>query len=180
MFSTWKWTDEDYRNGLRFQLSGVKAMLYLNPLRLPGKDGKNAAYEVHTTADLAMEFGNPTKQFVRGLRTSAALAQAAAEFIYRQYLSIHEQFESVLRGSSGLRHVYAGEPMSIEDFFRADDVPAWACRVSFDDGSTWQVFKSKVSGTARGRSWLRKRESLTPDRWQRLLAAIDNHDFPSP
>lgn len=174
MIGTWKWTMSDYSVPLVFQLHGVKARL-----RLEHHDHEKGDRRIAFQADLELEFTNPTPQFLRGLRTSGKLAQAAAEVIYGHHQTVIEQFEGVLRTAGGVRNLTPGMPTSMSEFFSKSELPSWGCRWHLE-GEKPRPFTPAVStGPRKLNPLFRGDQILTPSKWKRLQVAVDNQDFPT-
>lgn len=175
MIGTWKWSKADYNTPLIFNLSGIKAKLRLD-MGSPGSKQLGITWE----AILELHFIPAPRSLIRGLTTSGKQAIDVARRIHEYYLSVYEQFESLLYTVGKTRGMHPESPIPFERFFSDGSLKDDA--VTFQvDGECEQKFTPKVSSSRRRTRPLFKRAQLIDrEKWGRMQGALDARDFPAP
>lgn len=174
MVGTWKWKHTDFAIPLTFQLSGVRASLFLDDFAVGMRDR-----QIVWDARLRFEYASPTAVLFRSLRASGKLAKELADTLYTQYPTIHEQLEGVLRTAGGVVNLPLDSPMTFEEVF-AQDYAGQSVVTWWHDGEERKSFKLSPTPVRRRINPLSKKDQiLTTKKWQHLQAAIDNQEFPS-
>jgi hypothetical protein len=106
MVGTWKWKQTDFAVPLTFQLSGVRASLFLDDFAA-GMGDRQVVWD----ARLRFEYASPTAALLQSLGTSGKLAKELADTLYGQYLTLHEQLEGVLRTAGGVVNLPLDSPI---------------------------------------------------------------------
>jgi len=164
LIGTWKWTEDDYKNPLVFELTACRCSLFLH-------GNSKLERSVVTQGRILFEFPNPPMDWVRGLRTSQKLAAQVADQLYSLYRQVHEQFELALRTGGNTVSLMRIAPMTYETFFR-EEVPGWGIRW-WREGESPQPFRLSTLSKRRGLNPLfKRREILTTRKWKKIQSAL--------
>jgi len=180
MVGTWKWADEDYRaNPLSFTLPRSKGRIFLDPGTPIGSRFREREPVLHAVMEFT--FSPPPERLLRGLRLrSGMLAKEAAETIYRCYVALYNEFETVLRTAGQMRNMPVEEPESLATFFEKSrimtEMVSWRI-----DGGPETVFEPRIETHRRRLNPLFKSEQiLTLAKWKNLQKTIDQKQDTAP
>lgn len=175
MIGTWKWVKDDYNIPLVFNLSGVKALLYLDMW-----DAGSRQRETTWEAVLELHFELASRSLIKGLTTSGKQAIEVARRIHDYYLTVHEQFESLLYTVGKTRSMLPENAIPFEGFFSDDSF--YGDTVTFQiDSEPQRNFTPKLTSNRRMiRPVFKRAQLIDKGKWQRMQEAIDAQEFASP
>ena len=178
-FGVWKWTEEDHRQPLRFQLDGAIAQIFVEPFRIREDE---PLPELQITMHLQFEliFDGAPQEYIAALRSRGAKATQFANRIYDYFVEALSLFEGVLRVSGKVRHLMSFHTSSIHSFYDTR-------RLGWRDEVTWriddqepQIFCPPLGKKPRGKNPLFKHPQLvTSDKWKRMQRDINANLLPS-
>jgi hypothetical protein len=176
MFGVWKWTEDDHKEPLQFQLDGATSRIYVEaPFRFP-EDEPLRDLQLVMNLKFELNFDGAPRDYITALQSQGAKATKFANRIYDYFVETLSRLEGVLRVSGKVRHLTSFGTPSIHSFYSS----GWREEVTWQvDDQDPQVFRPSLK-MPRGRNPLFKHPQLvTTDKWKRMQRDINANRLPS-
>jgi hypothetical protein len=176
LFGIWKWTEEDYKEPLQFQLDGATSRIYVEaPFRFRDDEPLR---NLQIVMDLKFEliFDGAPKDYITALQSQGAKATKFANRIYDYFVETLSRLEGVLRVSGKVRNLTSFGIPSFHSFYSY----GWREEITWKvDDQDPQVFRPSLK-MPRGRIPLFKNPQLvTSDKWKQMQRDINSNRLPS-
>lgn len=177
MVTTWKWSADDYKKGLKFKIDENTAIdFYLLPSF--SMSNKLNEREVFLSGKIVISIKKPQKDFLEGLTNpSSKNSIKTAEEIYKIYKKIFNLVALYYKWFANLPYVIEGSGTSFYDVFKGD---SYGSSVSWSgDKINFKIFNPKLPKSRKINPMFKGKSLLTKQKWKKLRKDILIGQLPS-
>ncbi len=170
MLTVWKWSEGDFKNGLKFSTDDAKIEFYILPDKYSLERGLRDR-ETFLNGRIVIEIENPEKNLLNGLVDSnSANSSRSAEKIHEIYKAVFQYVTFLCRWHGNLQYLFDGQGTSFHDLFYDDALSSSRVMWSLNNGRE-NLFKLKKGKSRKISPIFKSKNLLTKQRWDKIRGA---------